>query len=405
MEDYKVESGSQLICNIIDKKLGLLGYIVIDSTINGQSCGGLRMAPDVSIPELQGLARAMTLKFNFLGMNEGGAKAGIIANPSMDQEEKLALLRTFAEIASPLLKTRAYLPASDMGTTNEEIKYMLESIGLKVPQNKVKRKEDREVYVAVSVLAGAQKAADHINLDLSQSTLAIEGLGKVGSSVAKVFSQKGTKVVAISTIKGAIYNPNGLDVDNLLQIRNEVGEDVANVYKQAVKIEKSELLTLNVDILSPCARHHSINLKNANKIKAKIICAGANIPVTGEAARVLYRKGKLYLPDFVTNCGGVLAGNMEDVGLSEQFIENFITQQIGNKISEIIEVSEKKNISPVQFAEMKAKKRFSIVKARTKEKTIKNRLFNFALKVYKKNLIPRYLVKLYAPRYFKARLN
>ncbi len=405
MEDYKVGFGSQLICNIIDEKSGLLGYIVIDSAINGHSCGGLKMLPDVSIPELQGLARVMTLKFSFLGMSEGGAKAGIIADPSMPREEKLALLRTFAEIASPILKTRAYVPASDMGTNNEEIRYMLKSAGLKMPQNKVQREEEGGFYTGFSVFAGAKATANHINLDLSQSALAIEGFGKVGSSVAKIFSQKGTKIVAISTIKGAIYNPNGLDVDKLIQLKNEVGEDVVNIYTQAMKVEKSELLTLDVDILSPCARHHSINLNNVKKIKAKIICAGANVPVTREAEQILWGKGKLCLPDFVTNCGGILGSNMENAGLSGQFIENFIIQEIGNKISEIIEVSKKKNISPVELAEMEAEKKFTRIKASFKKKTVKNRLFNIALKVYKKNLIPKWFTKLYAPRHFKARLG
>jgi len=405
MRDLKAEFGSQLICNIVDEKLELLGYIVIDSSINGHSCGGLRMLPDVSISELQSLARVMTLKFGFLGMNEGGAKAGIVANSSMPQEEKLTLLRTFAEIASPLLKTRAYIPACDMGTNNDEIRYMLESIGLKVPQNNVGIKENGEFYVALSVLAGVETAARHMNLDLSQSTLAIEGFGKVGSSVAKVFSRKGTKVVAISTVKGTIYNPDGLNVDKLIQIRNEVGEDVVNVYKKAKTIGKSELLTLDVDVLSPCARHHSINLENVEKIKAKIICAGANIPVTREAEQVLWRKGKLCLPDFVTNCGGILGSNMENAGLSERFIGNFIVQEIGNKISEIIEVSEKKNMSPVEIAEMEAEKKVFRIKARYKQKTVKSILFDIALKVYKRNLIPKYLVKFYAPRYFKARLG
>lgn len=405
MKDYNVGFGSQLICNIIDKKLGLLGHIVIDSTVDGHSCGGLRMLPDVSISELQGLARVMSLKFNFLGMREGGAKAGIVADPSMPQEEKLAVLRTFAEIASPLLKTRAYVPASDMGTTNQEIRYMLESIGSKAPHDKVEKKGNGEFYVAVSVFAGGQAAARHINLDLSQSNLAIEGFGKIGSSVAKVFSQKGTKVVAISTVKGAIYNPDGLNVDRLIRIKNEVGEDVVSAYKEARTIEKSELLTLEVDILSPCARHHSINLKNVEKIKAQIISAGANIPVTREAAQVLWQKGKLYLPDFVTNCGGILGSSMQRAGLNVKFIENFIVREIGRKISEIIEVSEKKNISPIEIAEREVEKRLTGIKTRHKQKTAKRILFDIALKVYKKNLIPTCLVKLYAPRYFKAKLG
>jgi len=404
MADDKVEFGSQFICNIIDEKLGLLGYIAIDSIIDGHSCGGLRMLPDVSISELQGLARAMTLKFGFLGMDEGGAKAGIVADPSMPQEEKLALLRTFGEIASPFLKTHIYIPASDMGTNNEEIRYMLESIGLEVPQSKVQRKEE-EFFVAFSVFAGIDAATKHMNLELSQVTLAVEGFGKVGSSVAKLFSQKGGRVVAISTAKGAIYDPDGLDVDELIQIKNEVGDDVVHVYEKGKTIEKSELLTLDVDILSPCARHHSINLKNVEKIKAKIISAGANIPVTREAERVLWRKGKLCLPDFVTNCGRILGSNMENSGLSEQFIGNFIIQEIGNKISEIIEASEKKNIIPGEFAETEAEKRFLRTKAGSKQIRIKHRLLAVALAAYRNHLIPKRLVALYAPRYFRVKLR
>jgi len=405
MEDYEIGLGSQVVCNIIDKKLGLLGHIVIDSTINGHSCGGLRMMPDVSIAELQGLARVMTLKFSFLGMSEGGAKAGIVADPSMPREKKLALLRAFAEIASPLLKSYAYVPASDMGTNNKEIRYMLESTGLRAVQNKAKAEENDEFYVALSVFGGAQAAAKHMNLDLSQSSLAIEGFGKVGSSVARVFSQKGVKVVAISTVKGAIYNPDGLDVDKLIQMKNEAGEDVVNSYRNVKKIEKSELLTLDVDILSPCARHHSISLKNVEKIKADIISAGANLPVTPEAEEVLWRRRKLYLPDFITNCGGILGTNMELAGLSEKLIGDFIIREIGRKISEIIEVSEKENISPAQIAVMEAEKKFLRIKTTSKEKSAKGRLFHMALKVYKKKLIPKWLVKLYAPRFFRVRLG
>jgi len=405
MEHYKVNFGSQLICSIVDEKLGLLGYIVIDSTIDGHSCGGLRMLPDVSVPELQGLARAMTLKYGFLGANEGGAKAGIAGDPFMPHEQKLALLRKFAQIASPLLKTRAYTPACDMGTNNEEIKYMLKSIGLRVPQSNVAATGDGELYVALSVLAGAEAAAKYMDLDLSQSTLAIEGFGKVGTSVAKVFSQKGTKVVAISTAKGAIYNLDGLDVDKLIQIKNEVGEDVVNVYRKAKTIEKSQLLSLDIDILSPCARHRSIGLENVHEIKAKIISAGANIPVTREAERVLWQKRKLCLPDFVTNCGGILGSNMQNAGLSERFIGNFILQEIGNQISEIIESSRKENIPPSVFAEAEAEKRFLRRKAASRQITIKNRLFAVGLAAHKSHLIPKCLVALYAPRYFRLKLR
>ncbi len=211
--------------------------------------------------------------------------------------------------------------------------------------------------------------------------------------------------MAVSTVKGAIYHPDGLDVHKLIQIKNEVGEDVVNIHKEAKKIQKNELLTLDVDILSPCARHHSINLKNAEKIKAKIICAGANIPVTREAERVLWRKGKLCLPDFVTNCGGILGSNMERAGLSERFIRNFIIQEISKKISEIIEVSEKKNITPGEFAETEVKKRFLATKTGSKHTRIEHRLLAIALAAYRRHLIPKRLAALYAPSYFRVKLR
>jgi len=405
MREYKDEFGSQLICSIIRRKLGLLGYIVIDSAVNGHSCGGLRMLPDVSVSELQSLARVMTLKFGFLGMSEGGAKAGIIADPSIPHERKLALLRTFAEAASPLLKTHAYVPASDMGTNSEEIRYMLQSIGLKVCHTKIQREEQGGFYTGFSVFAGAWAAARHMNLELSKSTIAIEGFGKVGSSVANVFSQKGVKVVAISTLRGAIYDPDGLNVGKLIQIKNKFGDDVVNIYDKAERIETGQLLSLDVDILSPCARHHSINLRNVAEIKAKIISPGANIPFTHEAEQILWRRGKLCLPDFVTNCGGILGSSMKNAGLSEQYIGNFIIKEFGNKISKIIEISKKEKISPVELAEMEAEKKSSWVKARSEQKTIGNRIFNIALRVYKKNLIPNCFAKFYAPRYFGAKLR
>ena len=117
----------QFIGIVEDRSIGLLGYVVVDTTVNGHSCGGLRVLPGVTVEELKGLARAMTLKFGFSGMSQGGAKAGIVADQEISLEEKRKLLKRFTEIISPLLRSKYYITGPDMNTTIDDIDNVLSS--------------------------------------------------------------------------------------------------------------------------------------------------------------------------------------------------------------------------------------------------------------------------------------
>jgi len=395
---------STLISVDIDEELSLKGYLAIDSTINGCCCGGLRMASDLSPTTLAEVARVKTLKYGFLGLPLGGAKAGITADPEMPTEKKRELLKNFGQALRPLLQTRSYVPGGDIGTSEDDIRFMLTANGLKVlPRSLIFQLSG--FYTGITVFAAAIRAAQHIGLDLSRASVAIEGFGSVGSSTAQAFWKRGIKVVAISTSQGAIYNEEGLDVGELIKLYHKAGSQVVNEFARGEKIDKSRLAELDVDIFSPCAQPYSINSDNASRVAARIICPGTNAPVTPEAELILFQRRILSIPDFVANCGGVLGSSMKRTGLSENFILNFMEQKIGQKVTEVIEAAEKENIIPRVYAERIAEERFLRVKEAAEKRNITSKAFNLALKLYRKGIIPYQLVTPFAPWYFERRLR
>jgi glutamate dehydrogenase/leucine dehydrogenase len=187
------------------------GWVVIDSLVNRHAHGGLRISPNVSLQELQDLAYKMTLKFGYVGIANGGAKAGIIGNPEGSVEERMALLRKFSDAIQPVKHT--FFPHADMGTTRAEIN---EAFG-KSDRRKEPSREQSGFFTASSVVICASVAANHLGKQMNELTAAIEGFGKVGSAVASFLQQLGVRIVAVSTSRGAIFNNNGLNISELIR--------------------------------------------------------------------------------------------------------------------------------------------------------------------------------------------
>jgi len=395
--------GSQFIYSIVDKESNLLGYLAMDSTINGCSYGGLRMVPSLSPKTLAQAARVMTLKHGFLGLPLGGAKAAIIADPEAPLEEKRRLLKNFGESLMPFLKTRSYVPGGEFGLSDDDIRFMLIANGLKVQPRSLTGRSG--FYTGLTVFTAAISAARHIGLDLSRASVAIEGFGKVGSSVALSFWERNMRVVAISTIQGAIYREEGLDVGQLNILYNQVGSKAVQAYQGAQQIEKNKLLELEVDLLAPCAGHYSIDADNAGRVAAKIICPGANIPTTSEAEQILFQRGILSLPDFVANCGGALGTSMEFAGLGEGCIRQFVEQRFGRKVDEVLAAAEKVNMIPREYAERVAWEKFRGVKERAEKVTLANKAFSAALSLHRNRVIPEFVVGRLSAKYFREKLG
>ena len=170
-------------------------------------------------------------------------------------------------------------------------------------------------YTAVSCLGAATASLEHVGGSLSGCRVAIEGFGQVGSALAELLHGHGATLVAVSTSRGAIYHPRGLDVPRLLQLVTEAGSAVVERYADADRLDRGALLELPVDLLCPCARYHSIHSGNAERVAARVVCPGANDPVHPRAEAVLYRCGIVCVPDFITNSGGVLGGTLEFAGV------------------------------------------------------------------------------------------
>ena len=393
-----------LICINISEEPNLKGYLAIDSTVNGRSYGGVRMAPDLSSDLMAQVARVMTLKYGFVGLPVGGAKAGIVADPEMPRNRKRELLKNFGQALKPFLKTRSYVPSGDLGTTDDDISFMLNSIGLK-PEPRSLTYALSGFYTGITVFTAAVAAAKHISLDLKRASVAIEGFGSVGTSAARMFWERGIRVVAISTSQGAIYDEAGLDIGKLIRLRERVGNQVVNLFDGGEKIDKSQLAKMDVDIFSPCAQSYSITPGNVRRVLAKIISPGANVPVTSDAEPVLFRRRILLIPDFVANCGGVLGSSMKRTGLKEDYIRSFLEHSIGEQVAKVIKAAEREKLTPRVYAQRIAEERFLRVRAAAEKKSIAAKTFNFALELYRRGVIPCQVVTPVASRYFDRRFT
>ena len=379
-------------------------FIVIDSSVGDCSRGGLRIVPDLSEVELCVAARAMTLKYGLLGLPQGGAKAGIRGDAEAPPEERQQLLSDFAAAVRPYLMQRVYQPDADLGTRGEDIRSMMCSIGLAV-KHREWRGRDSGYYTAVSCVAAAQAAVEWRQGRLAGSKVAIEGFGSVGSVVADLLSGRGAKVVAISTSQGAIYDPEGLDIDRLRGMAREMGSRIVEEYDPKLALQRHDLLELPVDLLLPCARHYSLHQDNVSRIAAPIICPGANNPATPEAEAALFDRGHFYLPDFVCNSGGVLGGTMDFAGVALKEAANLIDNWMGRMMTDLLEQADSRGLTVRSIAEPIAVARHQAVRAAAENPSASSRLMNLALEGHRRGWLPVSLVGALSKPYFRRSLR
>jgi glutamate dehydrogenase (NAD(P)+) len=372
-----------------------LGFISIDSTVQGKARGGVRMVPDLSEDEILSASRAMTLKFGLLGLPQGGAKAGVIGDGEADPSERRSRLSEFAHAAQSLLRSRAFIPDADLGTSAADIRWMMESSGARVGGREWRENRSGD-HTAQSCLVCAETMLERRGVSLDRCRVAVEGFGKVGSALARLLSGRGATVVAISTSHGALYSEGGLDVERLARRAVELGSRFVESEPEA--IGRAALLELDVDLLCPCARYHSIHAGNVNRVAAGAICAGANDPVSPEAERALLDRGVLYPPDFVSNCGGVLGGTLEFAGVPFPRIGALIEEHLSRRFSELLDRAEAHGVGLREVAERDALERHERVRREAEHPTISARLRSLGLEAYRRRLIPKRPVSVIASR-------
>ncbi len=341
IEPYCDDLGPEKVVHVYEPQSGLRAIVVVDNTACGPAIGGVRLAADVSVEEVFRLARAMTLKNAAAGLPHGGGKAGIVADPHAGDKPRLvrAFARAIREIAD-------YIPGPDMGTDEACMAWLFDEIGRAVGLPRVLGgiPLDEIGATGYGLARCAEAAARFCDLPLKGATVAIEGFGNVGRHAAHFLGKLGTTLVAASDSRGAVYDPEGIDVARLTAVKQESGTVTA--YPRGRKLPVAELLTVPCDILIPAARPDCIHAGNAEAIRARLILQGANIPATADAEAVLHRRGVLVVPDFIANAGGVICAAAEYHGGTEAAAFEQIGQRVKHNTEAVLSRSHRDGIEP-----------------------------------------------------------
>ena len=302
------------------------GFRVQHSVVRGPAKGGIRFHPNVTVDEVKALAFWMTYKCAVVGVPFGGGKGGVVVDPTLLSRNELESLsrRYFAEM-SDLFGPDSDVPAPDVNTNPQIMCWMFDTYSMHKKQYlpavitgkplELGGSEGRSEATAQGMVFTVRDACEHLNINLKKATVAIQGFGNAGSFAAKLLHDDGAKIVAISDVTGAYYNPTGIDVNAALNTCKNNKTWLLKGLEKNTKCEKlndpMKLLELEVDILIPAALENQITEENAPNIKAKIIAECANGPVTPDADDILEKKKIFIIPDVLCNAGGVTVSYLE----------------------------------------------------------------------------------------------
>jgi len=283
------------------------GVLVIDNTARGVGKGGTRMSPTLDVTEVARLARTMTWKWAAVDLFHGGAKAGIVGDPDSPRKEQI--LRAFARALRNEVPSE-YVFGLDMGLTETDAAIFLDELGdrgaaVGLPLALGGLPYDQLGVTGYGVAEATDAAAAAIGMELKGARVAIQGFGAVGHAAATRLVELGAVVVGVSTARGAVVDPDGLDVARLVELRGEHGDDCVVRYGQVLPADT--VLETPADILVPAALQDVIDEDLAATTPVRLVVEGANLPTTPAAREVLHERGVELVPDFIANAGGVVA--------------------------------------------------------------------------------------------------
>jgi glutamate dehydrogenase (NAD(P)+) len=296
------------------------GYRVQYNITLGPAKGGIRYHPDVSLDEVTALAAWMTWKCAVAHIPFGGGKGGVVCDPTrMSRRELEALTRRYVAEIIDAIGPEKDVPAPDVNTNDQVMAWVMDTYSMHVGHTETAVVTGKPIELGGSVgrreatgrgvMIVTREAAKHRGLDITQARVAIQGFGNVGSVSADLIARLGAKIVAVTDVRGGVYNPKGLDVPKLLEYAAQ--HKTVEGFPGAEPLTNEQLFALDVDVLIPAALENQITIENAGNIKAKAIVEGANGPTTPEAHQILHEKGVFVVPDILANSGGVTGSYFE----------------------------------------------------------------------------------------------
>jgi len=344
------------IVHVHDPATGLKAVVAIDNVACGPAIGGVRMAVDVSAEEAFRLARAMTFKNAAAGLPHGGGKSVIFADPKMPTPEKERLVRSFARAIRDLVE---YIPGPDMGTDERSMAWVKDVIGRAsgLPPEIGGIPLDEIGATGFGLAVSVEVAARQIGLPLSGARVAVQGYGSVGRHAARFLAAKGTILVAAADSASTVYDPKGLNLDKLDAVKAK--NQGLDRYPGGEKRDRDAVIDVECDIWIPAARPDVIRAENVERLKARLIAQGANIPITPEAEKRLHEKGVLSIPDFIANAGGVICAATEFHGGTKSTAFAAIDEKIRANTEAVLAEAKAERLQPraaaVQLAERRVR--------------------------------------------------
>lgn len=332
------------------------GYRVQHNTARGPGKGGIRYSPDASLSECKALAAWMTWKTAVLDLPLGGAKGAVICNPpEMTECDLEKLTKEYTYSIKEIIGPDKDIPAPDVWTNARTMAWICDAYSRYVGHFEpavvtgkpleIGGSRGRAGATGLGMYYALLEASKHLEYPLEGKRVAIIGYGNVGASIAQLLYAYGCKIVAITDIYGGIYNRNGI---NIPELDNYVAKAKTVMgFEHYDSVTNEELIELKCEIQLPCAIEGMINSKNADKIKAKIICEGANGPTTNEADEILNAKKVFVIPDILANAGGVTVSylewiqNLQKYFLSEEEVKNKCYGMMQRAFWDVVRVANK----------------------------------------------------------------
>lgn len=374
------------------------GYRVQHSMARGPCKGGIRYHPDVTLDEIRALAIWMTMKTAVVGIPYSGAKGGVICNPKkMSQDELERLTRRYTSEISIIIGPERDIPAPDVYTNPQTMAWIMDTYsmnkGYSVPAVvtgkplSIGGSQGRAEATGRGVMFTVREALKHLDYKvltpnqwhkkvkteenndgdegtgyrIDGATVAVQGFGNVGSVSANLLRHKGAKVIAVSDSKGGVLNPEGLDIDKLVEYKKRSGSVLD--FENTEKIDGMDLLELECDVLIPAALENQITEDNADNIKSKIVAEGANGPTTPEADKILFEKKVFLVPDILANAGGVVVSyfewvqSLQQLCWSERDVNVKLRDIMVDAFNSVLEVSKDKKVDMREAAYILALKK------------------------------------------------
>jgi glutamate dehydrogenase (NAD(P)+) len=334
---FRSDDGSVEVC---------MGYRVHHNVTRGPAKGGIRYHPHVDLDEVKALAMWMTWKCAVAGIPFGGAKGGVAVDPKrLSRGELERMTRRYASEILPLIGPERDIPAPDMNTNEEIMSWIMDTYSMNQGYSAPGVVTGKPVAIGGSrgragatsrgVLYIIFSTLKSHGLGIDEVSVAIQGYGKVGGHAAQLLHDAGCQVVAVSDVEGGLYRERGLDPEAINRHKREAGTVVG--FPGADLIANEELLEIDCDVLVPAAIEGVITTRNADRIKARIVCEAANGPITFEADKILSDRGVFVVPDILANSGGVSVSYFEWVQDIQAYF--WSEEEVNDRLRQIMERS------------------------------------------------------------------